>query len=346
MIVVIIAGGAGTRLWPLSTPEYPKQLLKINSPDRSLLQQTYGRAEVLSKKIYVVSEVSHIAHVREQLSNLSDEHFIVEPARRGTSNCLALALTYISKREDNDEPIAFISADHFIKDTTGFKRSFKVAGDVSKKTKRIVLVGIEPDYPATGFGYIEKGESLKYKDIVFNVKSFKEKPSLEVAKSYLKAGRYLWNCSYFVGSVNVFKSRMSEYAPNLYSNFDLLKKAKSKQLNDVYLSLEKDTIDYALIEKVPDLLVVPASFDWIDVGSFSDWFKIVGHDKNGNHIIGESVEVINLKDSFIQNHGKKPLAVIGLENVVIINTDNGVLITHKDLTQHVGDISKRFNKEA
>jgi mannose-1-phosphate guanylyltransferase len=101
-----------------------------------------------------------------------------------------------------------------------------------------------------------------------------------------------------------------------------------------------------LIEKVPDLLVVPASFDWIDVGSFSDWFKIVGHDKNGNHIIGESVEVINLKDSFIQNHGKKPLAVIGLENVVIINTENGVLITHKDLTQHVGDISKRFNKEA
>jgi len=226
MIVVIIAGGAGTRLWPLSTSRYPKQLLKINSPDQSLLQQTYDRAEVLSKKIYVVSEASHITHVRKQLSNLTDEHFIVEPARRGTANCLALALKLISKRENNDEPIAFISADHFIKDKIGFEHSFKIAGDVSKKTKRIVLLGIVPDYPATGFGYIEKGEALKYKEIVFNVKSFKEKPSLKVAENYLKAGRYLWNCSYFVGSVNVFKTSMSEYAPNLYRSFDLLKKAK------------------------------------------------------------------------------------------------------------------------
>jgi mannose-1-phosphate guanylyltransferase len=345
MIVVIIAGGAGTRLWPLSTPQYPKQLLKINSPDRSLLQQTFDRAKVLSKKIYVVSEVSHITHVREQLSNLSAEHFIVEPARRGTANCLALALNLISKREDNAEPIAFISADHFINDKKGFERSFKIAEDVSKKTKRIVLVGIEPDYPATGFGYIEKGKALKYKDIVFDVKSFKEKPSLKAAENYLKTGRYLWNCSYFVGSVNVFKTRMLKYAPNLHRNYELLKQARAKKLSAVYLSLEKDTIDYALIEKVPDLLVVPASFDWIDVGSFADWYKIVGHDNDGNHIIGEGVETIELKDSFIQNHGSKPLAVIGLENVVIINTENGILIAHIDLTQHVGDISKRFNKE-
>jgi len=347
MIVLIIAGGAGTRLWPVSTPEYPKHLLKINSNDRSLLQQTYSRVERLSKKIYVISEASHAAHVREQLPNLTDEHFIIEPARRGTANCIALALAYLSNHEDNDEPLVFLAADHFVRDADGFRHSFKIAAEVSKKNKRIVLVGAEPNYPATGFGYIEKGKVLNEKDFVFNVKSFKEKPTFEVARKYFKDGGFLWNCSYFVGSINVFEASISKYAPALFLNLRRLKKitAESKKYDEVYLSLEKDTIDYALIEKVPDLLVVPASFDWIDVGSFSDWYKVVEPDNNGNHITGDMIETLEIENSFIQNHSNKPLAVIGLDNVVVINSKNGTLVVRKDLAQKVGDVSGRFYKE-
>lgn len=341
----MVAGGAGTRLWPVSTPEYPKHLLKINSNNRSLLQQTYDRAKGLSKKIYVISEASHVIHVREQLPNLPDDHFIVEPARRGTANCIALALAHISNYEDKDEPLVFLAADHFVRDVDGFTHSFKIAAEVSKNKKRIVLVGAEPNYPATGFGYIEKGKVLNEKYFVFNVKSFKEKPPFEVAKKYLKEGRFLWNCSYFVGSINVFETSMAKYAPGLFHNLKLLKQAQPDKYDEVYLGLKNDTIDYALIEKVPDLLVVPASFDWIDVGSFSDWYKVVEPDNDGNHITGEMVETLEIENSFIQNHCNKPLAVIGLDNVVVVNTKDGTLVVRKDLAQQVGDVSKRFYQE-
>src|SRR5438445_10934314 len=156
MIVVIIAGGSGTRLWPLSTPDYPKHLLKINGSDASLLEATYQRARKLTENIYVVTDSSHVEHVREQLDELPAEAFIVEPARRGTANCIVAALAHISQKHDTQEPIAFIHADHYIRDTAGFTYSFRLAERVATREKRIVLVGVEPDKPATGFGYIEK----------------------------------------------------------------------------------------------------------------------------------------------------------------------------------------------
>src|SRR5580700_6869785 len=188
MIVVIIAGGSGTRLWPLSTPDYPKHLLKINGDDLSLLQHTYERAQQLTDKIYIVSDASHINHVREQLKELDEDRFIVEPARRGTANCIVAALVYIGQRHDQDEPIASIAADHYIRDTAGFTHSFQVANEAASSEKRIVLVGVEPVYPATGLGYIQKGDLLAKDSAIYNVHSFKEKPDFAVAKSYVESG--------------------------------------------------------------------------------------------------------------------------------------------------------------
>src|SRR5579862_5653550 len=193
MIIVIIAGGSGTRLWPLSTPDYPKHLLKINGDGRSLLQHTYDRAKQLSDNVYVVSEQSHIEHVHEQLPELSQDAFIVEPGRRGTANCIVASLAQISQNHDKDTVIGFVHADHYIKDTAGFAKSFQLAESVTTKEQKIVLVGIEPDRPATGFGYIEKGEPLADNDQVYQVKSFKEKPDQATAEQYLKSGHYLWN---------------------------------------------------------------------------------------------------------------------------------------------------------
>ncbi len=340
MIIAIIAGGSGTRLWPLSTPDYPKHLLKINGDTRSLLQHTYDRACGLTDKIYIVSDNSHINHVKQQLPELSDEFFIVEPARRGTANCIMAALVQISKRHDQDEPIASIHADHYIRDVKGFNHSFKLATEVSTTEKKIVLVGVEPDYPATGFGYIEKDGLEDETNFIYRVNSFKEKPDFELAKEYVSSGNYLWNCGYFVGSVNTFKQKMESYAPKLLENFEKLL-AADDEYEQVYLGLESEAIDYALIEKVKDLLVVPASFDWMDLGSYSDLHKAVGGDKEGNHTHGK-VEIEDVRNSYVHNQEDKPVVVIGMDNVAVINTPDGILVTRKDLAQKVGEVSKRL----
>lgn len=344
MIVVIIAGGAGTRLWPLSTPDYPKHLLKLNGDSLSLLQQTYNRSKKISTKIYIVSEISHIEHVKSQLPELDVDSFIIEPGRRGTANCIIAALDKISKTQDHNEPVVFLSADHYIRDTVGFVQSFKIAADTSNHEGRIILVGVEPTYAATGFGYIEKGRALKNNSLVYNVDSFKEKPNFNLAKTYLKSGRYLWNCGYFIGSFNTFKKSMSNYAPDLLKSFELLVSSKEEDYTKTYLELQKDTIDYALIEKIDDLLVTPAYFDWMDLGSFSDLHKSLDLDESGNNTHGNLVELEEVENSLVQNYENKPLAVIGLDNIVVINTKDGLLVARKDLSQRVGDISKRFSK--
>lgn len=343
MIVVIIAGGSGTRLWPLSTPDYPKHLLKINGDSRSLLQQTYDRARTLTDKIYIVTDNSHIQHVKDQLSDLSDDNFIVEPARRGTANCIIAALAHIGNKHDPEEPIASIHADHYIRDIEGFKHSFKIADEFSRKDSKIVLVGIEPDHAATGFGYIQKGEAVDDAGLAYEVNSFKEKPELNVAQEYFKSGKYLWNSGFFVGSVNTFKAKMKQYAPDMLANYDKLSKASPEDYQDAYLSLESDAIDYALIEKVPDLLVVPASFDWMDLGSFGDLHKVLVKDEKGNSTHGD-VELEGASNSYVHNAGDQPVALIGLDNVVVVNTPNGILVARKDMAQEVGTVSKRISK--
>lgn len=342
MIAIIIAGGSGTRLWPLSTSDYPKHLLKVNGDEKSLLQNTYERAKRVSTDVYVVTEVGHAHHIKDQLPELADEHFVIEPARRGTASCIVAAIAHVAKRHDKNEPIAVLSADHYIRDVIGFEHSFKIAGDASEKSGRIVLVGVEPDHPATGFGYIQKDGIFDKEKLVYDVHSFKEKPDYKTAGIYVKSGHYLWNCGYFVGSVATFSQKMQEYAPNLYDNLQKLMNASGKDYEATYLAFENNTIDYALIENVPDLLVVPASFDWMDLGSFGDLHKAVGSDEQGNYVGSGDVELDGVENSYIENHEDKPLAVIGLDNVVVINAKDGIVVTRKDLGQKVGEVAKRI----
>ncbi len=346
MIIAIIAGGSGTRLWPLSTPDHPKHLLKINGDERSLLQHTYDRSRAMtsSDKIYVVTEASHIDHVRQQLPELPEGAFIVEPARRGTANCIVAALAYIAARHDHDEAIASIHADHYIRDVAGFSHSFKVATEASAANGRIVLVGVEPDYPADCFGYIEKGELFDEASFAYNVRSFKEKPAVEVAKTYVDSGNYLWNCGYFVGSIDTFRQKMQAYAPELLANYQALLTASPQDYEATYLSFKSDAIDYALIEKVKDLLVVPALFDWMDLGSYGDLHKAIGGDEQGNHLYGK-IETEETTNSYINNQEQKPVVVLGLDNVVVVNTPQGILVARKDMSQQIGAASKRLSDQ-
>ena len=345
MIVCIIAGGSGTRLWPLSTSDYPKHLLKVDGDEYSLLQNTYNRAKKVSDSIYVITDSSHVQHVRDQLPELTDNEIVVEPARRGTASCIIAALAHIYKIHGEDEVVASIHSDHYIRDTVGFVHSLRVAEEASKKSERITLIGVEPDYPAIGFGYIKKAKIYDEESLVYEVDSFKEKPDAPTARNYLRSGKYLWNCGYFVGSVKTFRNQMKQYAPDLNGNFQKLVDSSDEEYKKTYLQFENIAIDFALIEKVKELLVVPATFDWMDLGSYEDLHKAVGADASGNYAERGNIELADVENSYIENHEDKPVAVIGLDNIVVINTKDGILVARKDLGQKVGEVAKLIAKK-
>lgn len=349
MIVVIIAGGSGTRLWPLSTPEYPKHLLNI-AGEKSLLQNTFERVKQLTTvdKIYISTEASHSDHVIDQLPELEKEQIIIEPARRDTMPCILNAVQFVSTRHGVEEPIASIHADHHIRDTEGFTQGIKVAAEVSKKYQRITLLGVEPTHPDVKYGYINKGDIFDSEDFVYEIDSFKEKPEYSVAKEYFESGEYLWNMGYFVAPFSVFKQKIIEHAdPQWATQLGLLESAKTCEERDaIYLNFEKVPIDVALMEKVPDLLVMPGAFDWIDVGSFDDVHKISSQDEEGNALMGENIHVLDGQQIYVRNDDEsKPVAVIGMDNVVVINTKHGVLVMRTDQSQKVKEIANKLKEQ-
>lgn len=349
MIVLIVAGGSGTRLWPLSVPEYPKHLLNIVG-EKSLLQNTFERAKKITTpdKIYISTESSHSDHVIKQLPELSDEHIIIEPARRDTMPCIMNALQYISKREDSGEAIASIHADHHIRDVEGFADAIKLAGKVSKKHGRITLLGMEPSQPDTKYGYIHKGGVFDGEDYVYEIATFKEKPVYEIAKGYFESGEYLWNMGYFVAPFKVFEQRIRKHASTHWSEqLDRLNKSKSsKERDEIYLEFEKQAIDIALMENVPDLLVMPGPFDWMDVGSFDDVHKVSTRDEEGNALKGENIHLVESKKVYVRNDDdKKPVAVIGVDNVVVVNTKHGILVMRTDQSQRVKEVAEKLKEK-
>jgi mannose-1-phosphate guanylyltransferase len=343
MIVCIIAGGSGTRLWPLSQPDYPKHLLNLTG-DRSLLQNTYDRVRQITDTIYVITEASHADDVRKQLPEMPADHAIVEPGRRGTASCIVLALATIAPDHPN-ETIAFVHADHHITDTAGFVRTVQAAGLAAAEAQKITLIGLKPTHPATGFGYIKIGDQTdELMGLpVHEVERFEEKPAYDVAKKYVSEGQYFWNLGLFVAPVATFLTVMKHSAPDLAEAYRTLKKLKGDELKEAYLKLESQAIDIALIEKTDQILVLPGEFDWADVGSYLDLHKIL-KSKDDNSVEGEVYQV-GCSDSMI--HGStRPIIAVGLEGVVVIDTPDGLLVCAKEQSQKVGDLVKQLQQQA
>lgn len=346
MITVIIAGGSGTRLWPLSTAKYPKHLLNLTG-ERTLLQMAYDRASKVGDTIYVVTEKSHSDHVRAQLPELPEDAFLIEPGRRGTAHCIVLALDVIARTGNHDEPVAFIHSDHFVQDVDGFAASVKTAGRVSSERNEVTLVGIEPTFPATGFGYIELDRVVDEESGARRVARFKEKPDYDLAREFVESGEYLWNCGYFVGSVSTFWNEIKRSSPELQQSVDALVAVHewpSEAYNTTYLSLDNQVIDYALSEKSDNLSVVAANFDWMDIGSFKDLHDIVERDEQGNYLKGEAIHALDVENVYVRNEEAKPIAVIGLDNVVVVNTPDGILVARKDVSHRTGEVAKIVNE--
>jgi mannose-1-phosphate guanylyltransferase len=272
---------------------------------------------------------------------------LIEPGRRGTGNCIVFALDVISRTRDHDEPIAFVHSDHSIRDVDGYVRSLRTAAAASTQTNKVTLIGIEPTFPATGFGYIERDGEIEASG-AYNIESFKEKPDFATAEEYLRAGRYLWNCGYFVGSVSTFLSEIRAVAPDLQESYDRLSSVgavPSDEYNEVYLSFPDLVIDYSLAERSHNLAVVPASFDWMDIGSFKDLHEANAIDDKGNFLKGDHIYEDDIENVYVQNDEEKPVVVIGLDNVVVVNTPNGILVSRKDLSQKVKDAVARIKAD-
>ena len=346
MIIVIIAGGSGTRLWPLSTHNFPKHLLKLTN-EKSLLQNTYDRVKNLSKNIFVIPEKSHARHVYSQLPEIPRKNILVEPARRGTASCFILALSEIRRRGLDNQAIFFLWADHLVQDKKGFTNAIRQAAKLAESEKKLVFMGVKPSYPTTGLGYMQKGQAVSKKvQDVFVLKQFVEKPDRKTAEHYFKSGQYLWNTGYLTGTIETFEREIREHSPRLWNSYQLLNESLLPLTRrHIYMELVSQPIDTALSEHVPEALVVQGKFDWLDVGNFQDLYDASELGKEGNHINGDKIELDNVKDSYVRNETDLPIAVIGLEDVAVIATDNGILVTNKTHAHSVGELSKKLQKE-
>jgi mannose-1-phosphate guanylyltransferase len=276
---------------------------------------------------------------------MAAHQLIVEPARRGTASCIALALARLSKHHDASEQVVFLHADHHITDEEGFVRTVRAATAAAVARHSIALIGLKPTYPATGFGYIQCGLELAIEQglPVYKVSSFEEKPSLEVAERYIESGEYLWNLGLFAAPIVTFEREMDSHAPELgkaYRKLAATEGDNSAQTKE-YLLLENLPIDTALIEKTPNLVVIPGSFDWADIGSFFDLHKILSaHAADGNALAGE-VHMIDCEDSMI-HATTKPIIAIGLSGIIVVDTPEGLLVCTKEQSQLVGELSKKL----
>ena len=345
--VVILAGGSGTRLWPRSREKSPKHLLALHG-QLSLLQSTYERVRRLTEHVYVVTERSQVESIKAQLPDLSDEHYIIEPARRGTASALGLAALAIA----DQDPVATmlsVHADHYLgHDEAAYLTTLEAEARWAEQKRSLVTVGLHPPYASTAFGYIQVGPRVDGDQgaPVYRVKAFVEKPDLKTAEDYVKSGAYLWNLGLFSWPVDVLFSEMAAHAPDLYAGLERVKASRRAGRTDeadlAYEALPTEAIDYAVLERTHNLLVVGATFEWHDLGSWADLHDILQQDEAGNFVEGDSV-LIDSKNCMIHSP-KKLVAAVGLEDMVVIETEDAILICPKARSQDVKLIVERLKK--
>lgn len=342
--IVIMAGGKGERFWPKSRINLPKQFLSLTDDGKSMIQHTVERVKSLVniENIYVVTNEMYKNLVLEHVPDIPNDNIIIEPVAKNTAPCIGLAAMHIAKKNINSKMI-ILPSDHLIKFNEIFIDTLKTALDVVEKGDNLVTIGITPNYPETGYGYINftKGESFKDSANVYEVLRFVEKPNLEKAKEYLTSGQYLWNSGMFVWKASTILKNFKEYLPEIYGELQKIGETINTEkyeeiLKKEFPNLPSESIDYGIMEKAKNIYVIPGNFGWDDVGSWLSLERINKTNQDGNVINGNVIS-IKTKNSIIQGN-EKLIATIGLEDIVIVDTDDVTLICHKDNTQEVKEI--------
>lgn len=337
MYGIILAGGSGSRLWPLSRELYPKQLIKLGG-DESLLQATFKRLSsfIEPKNIISVTNVKHLPEVKLQLNQInSDSLVIAEPIAKNTAPAIAAALEFIRQRPfaNEDEIVLIVSADHLIQDTAAFANTVAEGAKLANRGY-IVTFGIKPSHPETGYGYIKTATKLPGG---FVVENFVEKPDLATAQAYLQSGDYYWNGGIFMAKVSTLLQEFKALSADIYANISLLDFTTNLRLDySVYENMPSISVDYAIMEKSDKIALVELESDWNDLGSWQSLYDIRAKDQDNNVVEG-NVILNNVKNSFIYS-SKKLVAASDLENMIIVETEDALLVCNKDKSQGVKKI--------
>lgn len=338
--VVIMAGGIGSRFWPMSTPQLPKQFVDILGVGKTLIQLTVERFAPLCPKenFWVVTGQRYVDLVKEQVPQLLDDHIIAEPQGRGTAPCIAYACWKIAQKYP-DANIVFTPADALVIDVEEFRRVIRAALDFTESQHSIVTIGIRPDRPETGYGYIAEGVKVEGTEIC-KVDSFREKPSLEVAKEYLSQGIYLWNAGIFVWNVDTITSVLRKHTPALAATMDEMSESfytdkEAEVVAELFPTCEKISIDYAVMEKADCIYTLPASFGWSDLGTWGSLRNLMQQDEDGNAVVGENVRLTGTKGCVVHTPGLSKVVVEGLEGCIVAQHGDRLLVCRLEDEQNI-----------
>ena len=344
MHCVILAGGSGTRFWPYSRKDNPKQLLNIVG-DKTMLQITIDRLRKLksTSEIYIITKQELYEPILKSIKYIKAENIIVEPSAKNTAPAIALVAQKIFM-DNTNAVMGVFPADHLIVGHNHFEKSLDSAFSLVKKEQILVTIGIKPSYPSTAYGYIQYEPGTKNKN-GYHVKTFAEKPHETLAKRFIKSGDFLWNAGIFVWEVKSLLLSLEKHMPDLH---DAIKKIglrieKSDSFDDIWESILPESIDYGLMEKANNIFVIPAEFEWNDLGSWDALYDIFSKKENDNVVRGLGT-VLEGKNNFIQSKDRFT-AVIGIDDIVVVNTDDATLIVPRNKVEKVKDLVTWLDKK-
>lgn len=335
-----MAGGIGSRFWPISRTNHPKQFLDILGTGRSLLQWTFFRFKNIcpAENIYFITNHSYVSLIKEQLPELSDHQIISEPSRKNTAACAAYFAHKIYAQNPNAN-IIMSPADHLILDERAFENSMFEGIDFVKNNPSLLTLGIKPTRPDTGYGYIQFDQKKSIEQ-VFKVKTFTEKPSLDIARAFLKSGDFLWNAGIFLWNVKTIIKAFAQYLPEMNDIFEQLTSYYNTadeyhEIEKVYPLCPNISIDYAVMEKADNVFVAPAQFGWSDLGTWESAYENSEKDYLGNAVHGKNVFVIDASECMVKAPDKKLVLLQGLEKYIIIDTPDVLMVCERSKEQHI-----------
>lgn len=362
-----MAGGVGSRFWPMSTPEYPKQFVDVLGRGMSMIQMTVERFAPLCpiENMWVVTSADYEALVREQLPQLPVENILLEPAMRNTAPCIAYACWKIRQKNPSAN-VVVTPADALVVDVDDFRKVIGRALEFTAAGHRIVTVGIRPTRPETGYGYIEiagqagndgggsgnDGVANDGADVTpdmigspLKVDSFKEKPALEVARQYLAAGNYLWNAGIFVWNIDTIVESLRAFVPELAAKMDIMSESffttsEREVVGDIFPTCEKISIDYAVMEKADYIYTIPGDFGWSDVGTWGSLWTLLSHDEDGNAVVGGNIHLNDCRGCIVHAPGAESVVLQGLEDSIVVERDGRLLVCKLSEEQRIKDFVK------
>src|SRR5438874_74251 len=346
---LILAGGSGERFWPLSRRARPKQLLSLVS-DKTLLEQTLARLEGLvpNERILVLTNAEQESAVRKLLGNFPKENIVAEPAKRDTAAAVALGTGWVVAR-DHAATMLVLPADHVISNQVAFQESLALAADAAEETGELVTIGIKPTWACPGYGYIEQGTPVRLRkrsDAVHRVLRFREKPNLDLAESFLRKGNFRWNAGMFVWSVPTVLREFNRQAPELADFISQLRAPKNfeKALRERFSKLPRISFDYAIMEKADRVLVVEASFDWDDIGSWRAVSNYFEKDKQGN-AASCAVTAIDSSNNIVFEEGGTTIALLGVHDLIVVRTKDALLVCHRHEAERIKELIGKLPSE-